>query len=114
MTRRDATGAAIKLTRDPKWSDPALLILGSLADGPKRGLTILQDVEATLGLKIGERNVYATLIRLTDRGLIEGVRGNLTRRYPFRLTERGDEYLRQQIIEMLGFVIEYTRRAASA
>ena len=34
---------------DVAWSDPALLILGHLASGPKHGYGIVQDTKSTVG-----------------------------------------------------------------
>jgi hypothetical protein len=44
---------------DVAWSDPALLILGSLASGPKHGYGIVQDTESTVGITLGPGTLYA-------------------------------------------------------
>ena len=49
---------------DVAWSDPALLILGSLASGPKHGYAIVQDTEDTVGVTLGPGTLYAALSRL--------------------------------------------------
>jgi DNA-binding PadR family transcriptional regulator len=51
---------------DVAWPDPALLILGSLASGPKHGSGIVQGTESTVGITLGPGTLYAALSRLEE------------------------------------------------
>jgi DNA-binding PadR family transcriptional regulator len=62
MARKPRTGPA---------SDPELLILSSLASGPKHGYAIMTDVETFAGVKLGPGTLYTALARLEADGLIE-------------------------------------------
>jgi DNA-binding PadR family transcriptional regulator len=87
---------------DSKWSElgqlaePALLILISLADGPKHGYAIMEDVEALCGVRLGPGTLYAALARLEKRGFIEPLPAE-DRRRPYRLTGLGASTLQAQL-----------------
>ena len=49
----------------------SLLVLTSLAGGPKHGYAITVDVEEFAGVKLGPGTLYGALSRLEGRGLIE-------------------------------------------
>lgn len=87
---------------DVGWSDPALLILGSLASGPKHGYAILQDTEASTGTTLGPGTLYAALARLEERGHIRALAG-ADRRRPYEITAAGAEVLRQRLEAMRSF-----------
>jgi DNA-binding PadR family transcriptional regulator len=78
-------------------TDPGLLVLSSLAAGPKHGYAITQDVEEVAGVRLGPGTLYGALSRLEERGLIEALPTE-DRRRPYRLTAAGaralDEALR--------------------
>jgi DNA-binding PadR family transcriptional regulator len=79
-------------------TDPGLLVLSSLAAGPKHGYAITKDVEALAGVRLGPGTLYGALSRLEERGLIEALPAE-ERRRPYRLTAAGagalDEELRR-------------------
>jgi DNA-binding PadR family transcriptional regulator len=77
-------------------TDPALLILSSLAEGPKHGYAITQDVEEMSGLVLRPGSLYGALARLEENGLIEALPAD-DRRRPYRLTGNGEEALRDQL-----------------
>src|ERR1700685_1536297 len=52
-------------------NDPPLLILVSLADGPKHGHALAKDIEAFAGVRLGPGALYGAITRLVERGLIE-------------------------------------------
>ena len=56
-----------------RFEEPAVLVLTSLAERPRHGYAIVQDVQAVAGVKLGPGTLYATLARLEARGLIEGL-----------------------------------------
>ena len=62
-------GARPKLHRS---NDPPLLILTSLADGPKHGHALFKDIEEFAGISLGPGALYGAITRLEDRGLIVG------------------------------------------
>jgi len=98
---------------DPKWTDPGLLVMGSLADGPKHGYAMVQDLEASTGVRLGPGTLYGAIARLEARGLIEPVDdGGEARRRPYRLTARGVEVLGRQLADMQRFAGQSRRRLA--
>jgi DNA-binding PadR family transcriptional regulator len=77
-------------------TDPSLLVLTSLAEGPKHGYAITQDVEELAGVKLGPGTLYGALARLEEKGLIEGLPAD-DRRRPYRLTATGATALQEQL-----------------
>ncbi len=80
-------------------NDPSLLLLTSLASGPKHGYALLKDVEGFAGVMLGPGTLYGALTRLEEQGLIEPV-GSDERRQPYRLTASGAVALREVTSEM--------------
>lgn len=79
-----------------RFTEPAVLVLSSLADGPKHGYAITQDVSATCGVKLGPGTLYGALARLERRGLIEALPSD-DRRRPYRLTATGATALERDL-----------------
>ncbi len=77
---------------NPRNHDPSLLVLTSLAGGPKHGHALTKDIEHFAGAKLGPGTLYGAVSRLEDRGLIEPLEPD-GRRRPYRLTAAGSEYL---------------------
>jgi DNA-binding PadR family transcriptional regulator len=75
-----------------RWSDPPFLVLASLADGPRHGYAITQDVAAQTGVQLGPGTLYGAISRLEERGLIEALPSQRRRR-PYRLTAAGEQVL---------------------
>lgn len=69
-------------------NDPPLLLLTSLASGPKHGYALLKDVEQFAGVTLSPGTLYGALTRLEEQGLIEPVAGDARRR-PYRITASG-------------------------
>jgi DNA-binding PadR family transcriptional regulator len=92
-----------RVADDPKWTDPGLLVMGSLAAGPKHGYAMVQDVVETTGVRLGPGTLYGAIARLEARGLIEAVDGGDSRRRPYKLTARGVEVLERQLAGMQRF-----------
>ncbi|HJS95210.1 MAG TPA: PadR family transcriptional regulator [Solirubrobacteraceae bacterium] len=80
-------------------TDPGLLVLTSLAEGPKHGYAITLDVEEFSGVKLGPGTLYGALSRLESRGLIEPLPAD-DRRRPYRLTAAGSTALEQELQEL--------------
>lgn len=70
------------------FSDPTLLVLMSLAEGPKHGHAMLNDIEAMIGRRLGPGTLYGAIARLEQNGLIEPLPED-ERRKPYRLTPAG-------------------------
>ncbi len=82
-----------------RFAEPALLIMVSLADGPKHGYAIMTDVDSFGASPIGPGTLYAALARLERRGLIEPL-GPQDRRRPYRLTGAGSTALSEHLSEL--------------
>jgi DNA-binding PadR family transcriptional regulator len=78
-----------------RWADPPLLVLASLAEEPKHGYAITQDVAETMGVRLSAGTLYAVISRLESRGLIEPLESG-DRRRPYRLTAAGARELAEQ------------------
>lgn len=77
-------------------TDPAVLVLTSLTDGPKHGYAITKDVQELAGVRLGPGTLYGALARLESSGLIEALPAQRRRR-PYRLTEAGREAVTEQL-----------------
>jgi DNA-binding PadR family transcriptional regulator len=77
-------------------NDPALLVMTSLADGPKHGYAITVDVEEFADVRLGPGTLYGALSRLEAKGLIEALPAD-DRRRPYRLTADGSTALEQEL-----------------
>ena len=75
-----------------RWSDPPLLVLASLAGGPRHGYAIIQDVADQTGVRLGPGTLYGAIGRLEERGLIEAL-PPVRRRRPYQLTAAGRQVL---------------------
>jgi DNA-binding PadR family transcriptional regulator len=80
-------------------NDPPLLILMSLADGPKHGHALAKDIEVFAGVSLGPGALYGAITRLEERGLIEPL-PNSERRRPYRITAAGSSALSRAVAEM--------------
>jgi len=79
-----------------RFSEPALYILISLADGPKHGYAMTQDIEAVSGQTLGPGTLYGAIARLEARKWIEPLAVE-DRRRPYRLTAAGQRVLRHRL-----------------
>jgi DNA-binding PadR family transcriptional regulator len=79
-----------------RFSEPALLILISLAEGPRHGYAIMEDVERLNGTALGPGTLYGALARLERLGLIEALAAEARRR-PYRLTAAGATALQAEL-----------------
>jgi DNA-binding PadR family transcriptional regulator len=76
--------------------DASVLILTSLADGPKHGYALIQDIKGFAGLQLGPGTLYGALDRLEKLGLIEAL-PTQDRRHPYRMTAPGAVALRAHL-----------------
>jgi len=79
--------------------DPSLLVLSSLAGGPKHGYALMKDVEAFAQVTLGPGTVFGCLARLEERGLVEALEA-VDRRHPYMLTAAGALALSEQLSEL--------------
>jgi DNA-binding PadR family transcriptional regulator len=79
-----------------RWTEASLLVLSSLADGPKHGYAITKDIRAMAGVDLGPGTLYGALARLEERGLIEALPAE-DRRHPYRLTAAGVGVLERRL-----------------
>jgi DNA-binding PadR family transcriptional regulator len=96
-----------------RFSEPAVLVLSSLAEGPKHGYAITQDVRVTYGIELGPGTLYAALARLERRGLIEALASE-DRRRPYRLTATGAAALERHLTVVEKLARTGLRRLAEA
>jgi DNA-binding PadR family transcriptional regulator len=79
-----------------RWSDPAVLVLSSLAGGAKHGYAMVADIEQMAGVHLGPGTLYGALARLEEQGLIEPLPA-AGRRRPYRITATGSRALETQL-----------------
>ena len=73
-------------------SDRSILILTSLADGPKHGYALIKDINGFAGVTLGPGTLYSALAKLEAAGLVEALPAE-DRRRPYRITAAGREFL---------------------
>ena len=82
-----------------RFSEPALLILISLADGPKHGYAMTLDIAELAGQRLGPGTLYGAIARLEARNWIEPLPAE-DRRRPYRLTASGHRVLRARLANL--------------
>jgi DNA-binding PadR family transcriptional regulator len=90
-------------------ADRRLLVLVSLADGPRHGYAIQQDIERFAGIRLGPGTLYGAIESLERDGLIRALPGD-GRRRPDVVTPAGRSVLREE----LGAMAAVLRRAGVA
>ena len=96
-----------------RFSEPALLILISLADGPKHGYAMIEDILDVAGVRLGPGTLYGAISRLESRGLIEALAPE-QRRNPYRLTGAGERSLRERLRSLAAVARVGQERLATA
>lgn len=97
-------------------NDPSLLILTSLASGPKHGYALFKDIEEFSGAKLGPGTLYGAIARLEERGMIEPTTP-AGRTRPYRLTASGRAELERllggmrSIVEVASLRLAGTKRS---
>src|SRR5437773_1936477 len=95
------------------FSEPALLILVSLAGGDKHGYAMIEDIESLNGTRLGPGTLYGALARLERRGMIEPLASE-DRRRPYRITGLGATVLREQLTSLRSFAVTGLQRLATS
>ena len=96
---RSTTRNVIREPKVEQLSDPPLLVLASLADGPKHGYAMIDEIERMSGLRLGPGTLYGAITRLDQQGLIEPLAVD-ERRQPYKLTAAGRRALRAKLLAM--------------
>ncbi len=92
-------------------NEPSVLILTSLAGGPKHGYALTQDIGRFAGVSLGPGTLYGAITRLEERGLIEPEAvGPDERRRPYRITGSGRVASEQVVREMRALADEGAAR----
>ena len=79
-----------------RFSEPALRVMISLAEGPKHGYAMAQDIEQISGQKLGPGTLYGAITRLEAAKWIEPLPAE-DRRRPYKLTSAGAKVLRARL-----------------
>ena len=77
-------------------SDRSILVLTSLAEGPKHGYALIKDIAQFSGVTLGPGTLYGALARLERDGLIRALPAQ-ERRHPYEITEDGRGILAAQL-----------------
>jgi DNA-binding PadR family transcriptional regulator len=85
-----------------QYSDPPLLVLASLASGPKHGHSMIEDIERLCGTRLGPGTLYGAINRLEKQGWIEPLPAQ-ERRQPYRITAQGLQVLRAKLTTLQQF-----------
>jgi DNA-binding PadR family transcriptional regulator len=98
-----------QIRRMGRSNDPGVLIMTSLASGPKHGYALARDIEEFAGVVLGPGSLYGSITRLEERGLIEPT-GQDERRRPYRLTAAGRTELAAAVRELGAIAHEGAQR----
>jgi len=101
------------LTGLGRFAEPSLLILASLAGGPKHGYAMMEDIARMSGVRLGPGTLYGALARLEQRRLIEPLAAE-DRRRPYRLTGAGAAALGEQLRGLASFATTGLERLATS
>lgn len=94
------------------YSDPPILVLTSLANGPKHGHAMIEDIVKLCGTRLGPGTLYGAITRLEERGWIEPLPAE-ERRQPYRITAAGLRILRAKLATLNQFSKAGLRRLGS-
>ncbi len=84
------------------YSDPPMLVLASLADGPKHGHAMIEDIVRLCGTRLGPGTLYGAIARLEQQGWIAPLAPE-ERRRPYRITAEGQRVLRARLTTLQQF-----------
>jgi DNA-binding PadR family transcriptional regulator len=92
-------------------NEPSVLILTSLADGPKHGYVLTKDIARFAGVALGPGTLYGAIARLEERGFIAPEpTGADKRRQPYRITGSGRVALEEAVRHMRALADEGAAR----
>jgi DNA-binding PadR family transcriptional regulator len=96
-----------------RFADPSVLILTSLAGGPRHGYAIMTDVAGFSGVSMEPGTLYGALSRLERRGWVRPL-ATQERRRPYEITAAGEAVLAEQLTSMQRVVHTGRQRTATA
>ena len=100
---RTSRGVVAKETGSAgQYSDPPMLVLASLADGPKHGHAMIEDIAELCGTRLGPGTLYGAIARLEQQGWIEALAPE-ERRHPYRITGAGLRVLHARLTTLRRF-----------
>jgi DNA-binding PadR family transcriptional regulator len=79
-----------------RYAEPSVLILTSLAGGPKHGYALIQDIREFAGMELGAGTLYGALARLEREQLIRPLDAT-PRRRPYEMTSEGRQALQDHL-----------------
>ena len=79
-----------------------MLVLASLANGPKHGHAMVEDIVHLCGTRLGPGTLYGAIARLEQQGWIEPLAVE-ERRQPYRITAQGVRVLRAKLSTLQQF-----------
>lgn len=91
------------------YSDPPMLVLASLSDGPKHGHAMIEDIARLCGTRLGPGTLYGAIARLEQLGWIAPLPPE-DRRRPYRITAEGVRVLRAKLATLRQFTKAGLRR----
>src|SRR5687767_5805696 len=94
-----------------RFSEPALMVMISLADGAKHGYAMQEDISALTGDRPGPGTLYGAIRRLEERGLIAAL-PERDRRKPYELTDAGGRVLQAELNRIRAVATAGLRRLA--
>jgi DNA-binding PadR family transcriptional regulator len=77
-------------------SQRRVLVLTSLAEGPKHGYALIKDIEQFAGVTLGPGTLYGALAGLEHAGLVRALPAQ-KRRHPYQITAAGAAALTDQL-----------------
>jgi DNA-binding PadR family transcriptional regulator len=96
-----------------RFTDVSLLILASLASGPKHGYAMMEDIGQFSGTRLEPGTLYGALARLERRGWVVPLPA-ADRRHPYRITAAGTQALEAQLATMRRIVAAGARRLSTS
>jgi DNA-binding PadR family transcriptional regulator len=84
------------------YSDPPLLVLASLANGPKHGHAMIDAIARLCGTRLGPGTLYGAIARLEQQGWIAPLPPE-ERRRPYAITAEGLRVLRAKLTTLHQF-----------
>ena len=77
-------------------------MLASLADGPKHGHAMIEDIVALGGARLGPGTLYGAIARLEEQGWIKPLQSD-ERRQPYKITAAGLHVLHTRLTTLRRF-----------
>lgn len=86
-----------------------MLVLASLASGPKHGHAMIEDIESLCGSRLGPGTLYGAISRLEQQGWIERLPAD-ERRQPYEISAEGLRVFRAKLLTLQRFTTAGLKR----